>query len=186
MSKSKIILTVCFLLGSLAAHAETKPQTTSSPSALRVAVVDVQLAILQTDEGKAAKTKLEKDVVQKRQDLVNQQNQLKKMQEEFQAQQAVLSDADKQAKEKDFQTKVQAFQQSQMKFEQEARQKEASELQKIFQNIQTEIQKISKERGYDMVFDKSASVLLFAKNASDITADVVKMYNTDYKAKAKK
>lgn len=153
---------------------------------LKVAIVDVQSAILQTNEGKAAREKIEKEVAQKRQDLLNQQNSLKKLQEEFQAQQSVLSDGDKQTKQKEFQTKLQAFQQAQMNFEQESRQKEAAALQKIFQNIQTEVQKIAKQKSYDMVFDKSAAVLLYANNTTDITPEVVSMYNSDYKSKVTK
>ena len=159
--------------------------TEKSLDHLKVAIVDVQSAILQTNEGKAAREKIEKEVTQKRQDLLNQQNNLKKLQEEFQAQQSVLSDADKQSKQKEFQTKLQAFQQAQMNFEQESRQKEAAALQKIFQNIQTEVQKIAKQKSYDMVFDKSAAVLLYANNTTDITPEVVSLYNADYKSKLK-
>jgi outer membrane protein len=148
---------------------------------IKVAIVDVQSAILQTNEGKAAREKIEKEVSQKRQDLLNQQNNLKKLQEEFQAQQAVLSDADKQVKQKEFQAKLQTFQQAQMNFEQEAKQKEMAALQKIFQNIQNEVQKIAKEKSFDMVFDKSAAVLLYANNTTDITSDVVTKYNSDFK-----
>ena len=68
-----------------------------------------------------------------------------------------------------------------MNFEQEARKTEAAALQKIFQNIQVEIHKIAKKKNFDMVFDKSASVLLYAKNATDITSEVVDLYNKDYK-----
>src|SRR4051812_9667460 len=83
------------------AFADNKPM-----DQLRVAIVDVQAAILQTNEGKAAREKLEKEVAQKRQDLLNQQNNLKKLQEEFQAQQSILSEGDKQSKQKEFQTKL--------------------------------------------------------------------------------
>jgi len=171
-----------FSLLSLPALAEA----TAVNASQQVAVIDMQGAILQTDEGKVAKAKLEKEVTQKRQDLSKQEAQLKKMQNDFQAQQAVLSEADKQARSKEFQTKLQAFQQSQLNFEQEARQKEATELQKIFVNLQTEINKLAKQKGYEMVFDKSAGVLLYAKNVVDVTTDVVTMYNKDYKAKDKK
>lgn len=172
----------------LSAHADTKGTASAVPATagLQVAVIDVQSAILQTEEGKSAKSKLEKEVTQKRHELTKQEAQLKKMQEDFQAQQAVLSEADKQARSKEFQTKLQAFQQSQMTFEQEARQKEAAALQKIFLNIQAEISKLAKQKNYDMVFDKSAAVLLYAKNTTDVTAEVVGMYNKDYKVKDKK
>lgn len=189
-NKMNAFLSLIFLSSApfLVAHADTKGTSPAlnTASGLQVAVIDVQSAILQTEEGKSAKAKLEKEVTQKRQELTKQEAQLKKMQEDFQAQQAVLSEADKQARSKDFQAKLQAFQQSQMTFEQEARQKEATALQKIFLNIQSEISKLAKQKNYDMVFDKSAAVLLYAKNTTDVTAEVVSMYNKDYKVKDKK
>ncbi len=148
---------------------------------LKVGIVDVQSAILQTNDGKLARQKIEKEVTSKKQELMNQQNQLKKLQEDFQAQQSVLSDADKITKQKEFQTKLQAFQQAQISFEQEARQREATALQKIFQNIQSVVQKISKQKNFDLVFDKSAAVLLYAANGTDITNDVVTQYNSEFK-----
>jgi outer membrane protein len=112
---SFLAIAFAFLI-SLTAQAKISSPTSPTPSSpsnalgnMRIGVVDVQAAILQTNEGKAAREKIEKEVSQKRQELLNQQNALKKMQEEFQSQQAVLSEADKQAKQKDFQAKVQAF-----------------------------------------------------------------------------
>lgn len=183
LARSSIFSLACIAF-SLASYSPVQASEKAADR-LKVAIVDVQAAILQTNEGKAAREKIEKEVAQKRQDLLGQQNSLKKMQEEFQAQQSVLSDADKQSKQKEFQTKLQAFQQAQMNFEQEAKQKEMAALQKIFQNIQTEVQKIAKQKTYDMVFDKSAAVLLYANNTTDITSDVVAIYNKDFQSKAK-
>jgi outer membrane protein len=150
---------------------------------LRVALVDVQNAILQTNEGKAQREKIEKEFNEKRQNLANQEKQLKKMNDDFLVQQSILSEADKQNKQKEFQMKLQQYQQDQMAFEQEARQKESTALQSIFSNLQKEIQKIAKQKNYDMVFDKSAGVLLYTVNPNDITEEVVKQYNNDYKVK---
>lgn len=159
---------------SISAYAETS---------LRVALVDVQNAILQTNEGKAQREKIEKEFNEKRQNLANQEKQLKKMNDDFLVQQSILSEADKQNKQKEFQMKLQQYQQDQMAFEQDARQKESAALQSIFANMQKEIQKIAKQKSYDMVFDKSAGVLLYTVNPIDITDDVVKQYNTDFKVK---
>ena len=175
-----------FVCGAMAAETKAPaPLVASSSFSAKIGVVDVQSAILQTNEGKAAREKIEKEIAQRRQELLNQQNQLKKMQDDFQAQQAILSEADKQTRQKDFQAKVQAFQQAQISFEQEARQKESAALQQIFKNIQAEVQKIAKQKSYDMVFDKSASVLLYAAQVTDITADVVTAYNNNHKVSKK-
>lgn len=185
-----LLNTCCLALGMAmitpSSYAEGESAATHTLSQLRIGVVDVQSAILKTNEGKAAREKIEKELGKKRQDILAQQNQLKKMQEDFQAQQSVLSDADKQAKQKEFQTKFQAFQQAQVGFDQEARQKESAALQQIFKNLQNEIQKISKQKNLDMVFDKSAAVLLYANNTADITNDLIERYNEDYKVKDKK
>ena len=153
---------------------------------LKVGTVDIQSAILQTNEGKSARERIEKELGQKRQDILSQQKQLKKMQEDLESQAALLSNEDRLAKQKEFQAKVQGFQTAQMNFEQEARQKEAQALQSIFQNMQIEIQKKSKEKSLDMVFDRSVAVLLYANNVVDLTPEVVAEYNKDYKVTEKK
>ena len=66
---------------------------------MRFAFVDMQAAILQTEEGKNAKAKIEKEAESKRQDILNQEKDLKKLDDEFQAQQAVLSDDAKKSKQ---------------------------------------------------------------------------------------
>lgn len=155
----------------------------AAPAATLVGLVDVQNAILQTNEGKSQRDKIEKEMNEKRQNLTNQEKQLKKMNDDFLVQQSILSDADKQAKQKEFQIKLQQYQQDQATFEQDARQKESAALQNIFQNMQKEIQKIAKQKNLDMVFDKSAGVLLYTANPVDITDEVIKLYNIDFKVK---
>ena len=63
---------------------EARAQSLNS-SKLKICVVNVQTAILQTNEGKAAKSKIEKEAEKDRQDILAKQNQLKKMEEDFQS-----------------------------------------------------------------------------------------------------
>jgi len=173
------VVALSLLSGSFVAHAAAAP----AAKVLAVGVVDVQNAILLTDEGKSQREKIEKEFTEKREVLAKQEQQLKKMSDDFSVQQSILSEADKQTKQKDFQAKVQQFQKDQMNFEQEARQKESAALQGIFQNMQKEVQTIAKKKSLDMVVDKSAGVLLYAANPVDITDEVVKSYNEHFKAK---
>ncbi|APJ04830.1 OmpH family outer membrane protein [Silvanigrella aquatica] len=143
--------------------------------------VNVQSAILQTNEGKAAKLKIEKEAEKDRQDILAKQNQLKKMDEEFQAQQSILSDSDKLAKQKEFQVKLQEFQKSQMSFEQKTRNKELAATQEIYQKIKNIVKEAREQNKCTMTFDDSAGVLLDAVNLTDITIKVVEKYNTKYK-----
>lgn len=150
---------------------------------MKLAFVDMQAAILQTEEGKQAKTKIEKEAEDKRTSLVNQQNELKKLDEEMQAQSAVLSEEAKATKQKDFQAKVQNLRTAQMSFEQEVRAKEMQETQKIFQNLSKVIDEVAKKKGYDLVFERGAGALLYASKIEDITPEVVNAYNSKHKVK---
>ncbi len=150
---------------------------------LTLAFVDMQAAILKTDEGAKAKERIEKEAQTKRDELISQQEELNKMGQEFQAQQSVLSEATRLDKQREIQMKLQNLRNSQMTFEQDVRRKEMQETQKIIENLQRIIDEVAKKKGYDLVFERGAGALLYASAIEDITADVVKEYNKRHKLK---
>lgn len=144
---------------------------------LSIAVVDMQAAILQTEEGKAAKVKIEKDAQSKRDALIKQQEDLNQLGQEFQTQQSVLSEESKLERQKEIQNKMQALRTAQISFEQEVRRKEMEETQKIIESLQKIIDEMSRKKGFDFVFERNAGALLYAPAVEDITDEVVKVYN---------
>jgi Skp family chaperone for outer membrane proteins len=76
-----------------------------------------------------------------------------------------------------------AFQRSQMALEQEVRQKEMQETQKIFQNLSVLVEEYAKKNSFDLVFEKGAGAVLYVARGSDITADIVNLYNQRHKVK---
>ncbi len=152
-------------------------------NATRVALIDFQVAILQTEEGKSAKAKIEKELDSRKKELLSQQSELKKIEDDFEAKRSVLSEDEKSAKTRDLQTKLMAFQRSQMALEQEVRQKEMQETQKIFQNLSALVEEYAKKNNFDLVFEKGAGAVLYVARGSDITADIVGLYNQRHKVK---
>lgn len=152
-------------------------ESATSASAAKHAFVDMQTAILQTEEGKKAKANIEKEAESKRSKLLAQQNDLKKLDEEYQAQQSVLSEEAKATKQKDFQNKLQGLRQAQMNFEQEVRAKEAQETQKIIQKLAATVEEVAKKKGFDLVFEKGSGAVVYASNIVDITPEVVASFN---------
>lgn len=152
-------------------------------NATRVALVDFQVAILQTEEGKAAKAKIEKELDSRKKELLSQQSELKKMEDDFEAKRGVLSEDEKAARTRDLQNKLMAFQRSQMALEQEVRQKEMQETQKIFQNLSSLVEEYAKKNSFDLVFEKGAGAVLYVARGSDITAEIISLYNQRYKVK---
>lgn len=152
-------------------------------NATRVALIDFQVAILQTEEGKSAKAKIERELDSRKKELLAQQTELKKIEDDFDAKRSVLSEDEKASKTRDLQTKLMAFQRSQMALEQEVRQKEMQETQKIFQNLSALVEEYAKKNNFDLVFEKGAGAVLYVARGSDITADIVGMYNQRHKVK---
>jgi outer membrane protein len=184
-SRSFVCIALAFNgLASAQAKSDAKPLTGNG--GFRAAFVDMQSAILQTEEGKIAKGKIEKEAEAKRQEILNQEKDLKKIDDEFQAQSAVLSEDAKRNKQTEFQTKLQKLQTARAGFEQEVRQKEMQETQKIFQNLTSIIDEIAKKKGYDMVFERGAGAVLYAAKIDDLTSEIVSTYNSKHKVSAKK
>jgi len=63
------------------------------------------------------------------------------------------------------------------------RQKEMQETQKIFQNLSGLVEEYAKKNSFDLVFEKGAGAVLYVAHGSDITADIVGLYNQRYKVK---
>lgn len=181
-----IVASATFMLTALTnpnIYAQATKALPLNVSQLKICVVNVQTAILQTNEGKAAKSKIEKEAEKDRQDILSKQNQLKKLEEEFQAQQSILSDSDKLAKQKEFQSKLQEYQKLQMSFEQKTRSKELTATQEIYQKITAIVKKERKVAKCGLAFDSGAGVLLDADEVTDITTKIVEKYNSEYKTK---
>ncbi|KAB8028466.1 OmpH family outer membrane protein [Fluviispira multicolorata] len=154
-------------------------------SQFKIGVVDVQAAILQTDEGKAKQASMRKEVQEIEDSMRAQETELKKLIEEFQSQQTVLSESDKLIKQKEIQTKNVNFQDFKFRSQEKMRKQEIDASQQIFQNMLGVIKEISEPKDLDAVFDKGAGIVLYAKKAEDLTPKVVAEYNKKYKAKSK-
>lgn len=178
-----LVLAVSAVAISASGVALAAPAAKSGVSANRVALIDFQVAILQTEDGKAAKAKIEKEVDSRKKELLNQQQELKKLEDDFEAKRAVLSEDEKGSKARDLQAKFMAFQRAQVTLDQEVRQKEMQETQKIFQKLSVLVEEYAKKNNFDLVFEKGAGAVLYIAQNSDITADIVTLYNQRHKVK---
>jgi Skp family chaperone for outer membrane proteins len=88
-----------------------------------------------------------------------------------------MSEADKNKKMQEFQKKVQDYQTTKYNFQQMMQKEEGEATNKIYREASAEIQAIGKEKDYELVLEKSSGVLLYAKQAEDITEEVLMRYN---------
>ena len=162
-------LAVPLMLAPAIAHADTK-----------LAFVDLQRAIQETEEGRATKEKLQAELQDKQKEIDAAQAELKKEKDLLDRQASAMSEETRAQKTQELQQKVMQLGQ---KFEAErahmaAEQQQA--LKDLFDKMNPIIATIAQREGIYMVFEKQDSGLVYAPPAADITNELVRMYNAKY------
>ncbi len=147
----------------------------------KAAYVDIQRALQETDEGRAAKTRLQAMVESRQKPLEKEKNALQAEMEAFQKQVGMMDEKAKQAKGEELQKKAFEFTQKGEKVRQELAEMERKELGGIMPKLEQLIGQIAQREGLTMVFDKSSSGLAWAPASLDLTNELIRMYNAAYK-----
>lgn len=159
------ILAVCVFFTSIA-HAE-----------LKLGYVDLQRALSEVDEGKAAKGKLQKVLEGKQRDLDKEQQALRKEKDLLDKQASAMSEETRIAKQTELQKKLFDLGQKWEKGKTEMAAQERSELQVIFNKMDPIISSIAQREGFTMIFEKTDSGLVYAPSHLDVTNELVRLFN---------
>ncbi|MBN1114126.1 MAG: OmpH family outer membrane protein [Oligoflexia bacterium] len=149
--------------------------------AQKFAYVDLQMAMESVKEGERVKEKLEKEFKEKQGVLQARESEIKKMSDEYEKKQLVMSEEKKVKEQQNIQKKMMEYrellQQSQM-----AMQKRQMDLTKpLVDKMRAVISDVAKAQSVDFVFEKNQGGVLYAKDANDITNDIIKKYNDIHK-----
>lgn len=158
---------------------------TSQAADFKAAYVDVQRAVQEVDEGKAAKTRLQALVAEKQKVLEKEQTALKAEKDAYDKQSSTMTDGARRSKEEELQKKFMDFSQRAEKFRTDMAEQERKELGSIFPKLEALLGQIATRDGLTMVFDKSNSGLAWAPPALDLTNELIRMYNASSKNPAK-
>lgn len=142
----------------------------------KIAIVDLQRAINEVKDGKAAKAQLEGMMGQKRAALEAMEADLKTRIEAYEKQAMVLSDAARQAKEQELGQAQMTFQQTYMQTQQEIQMAEMQLMDGLIGKLRPVCEKVAKEKGYTMVLESNTGVV-WAADSVDITDTVIARYN---------
>lgn len=151
----------------------------SAPAAaqdIKIGYVDLQRALNQVDEGRKAKSRLEKEFEKKQSMLDKKQTQVKELKEQLDSG-MMLSEEAKQKKAVELQKQLAELQQLYMKMQRDLAQKEAEATQKIFKKMGKIVEKIAEEKDYDLILEKTESSVLYANDAMDLTDELIKRYD---------
>jgi outer membrane protein len=150
---------------------------------LKIAYVDLQRALMEVEEGRNAKSRLQSILDSKQKEIDKEQEDLKKEKDLLDKQRSAMSEDTRAQKEQELQRKVYDLAQRWEKGKAEMANRERTELQAIFQKMDPIIASIAQREGFTLVFEKTDSGLVYAPPSLDLTNELVRLYNDSHKSK---
>ena len=150
--------------------------TTTSSFAENFAYVDLQRAVFEVNDGKAAKQRLEEMKTQRQKALDKKQQELKKLQESLEKQAQFMKEDVKAKKSEEFRQKLGELQQTYATLQRELAEEEMKIQQKILGQMGEVLKAMGEEGSYTMIVRKDA--LLWAPSHLDVTNELIRRYNS--------
>lgn len=159
------------LTGFVAARAQAEAAAGS-----KFGYVDLNRALNETNDGKAAKSRLEADMKAKKQKIEMMQNDLKKMGEELEKQKLILSADAMKDKQQAFQQKYMEFQKTGMEYEKQIAEANDAAIKPIADRLMRVVQQIGQSDGFTMIVPREMA--LYSPAGTDITDKVIAAFNS--------
>jgi outer membrane protein len=148
----------------------------SASASMKVAVVDVQRAVMQTEDGLRAQAMLKKLFDSRQQELNRKQTDLQKQKDEIEKQQKVLSKEAYQKRVEDWQKQMVDLQQIFMEYNKELEKKQKELTDPVFGKILEIVKRIATSENIDLVLDKAT--VAYVRTDLDLTDKAIQMYNS--------
>ena len=144
----------------------------------KVAVIDVQRVVTESDPGKEVMQKLRSLSDAKAQQGQTLQQELVALQDQFNKQRFTVSEARQAEMSKQIEDKQIAIRRFQDDAQRELQEAQRRELGSLEERILPIINEVGQERGLTLIFNKFQSGLVYADDAVDITDVVITRFNT--------
>jgi len=149
----------------------------------RIGTINIEQAVLGTNEGQRDFQALQKKLDPKQAELKSQNDELEALQKQLQTQGDKLNDDARANLVKEIETKKKSFDRAVQDAQEDAQNQQKEIFQRILQKMAPVIVKHAQEGGYAMIVDTSnpwpqSPVLWYDGQKSDITKVVVDLYNT--------
>ncbi len=145
--------------------------------AQKFAYVDLQRALNQSKAGAAAKQQISEQVQKYEGEFRQKQDEVMKMKTDLEKQAALLSETARAEREREYQRRVTELQRFQQDIQQELQQRDSEYTSRIVNEMFAVIEKIGKEQGYAMVFEKNEGAIIYGDAAYDLTDELIKAYD---------
>jgi len=144
----------------------------------KVAVIDVQRVVTESDPGKEVMQNLRVLSDAKAQEGQNLQQEMAALQDQFNKQRFTVSEQRQAEMSKEIEDKQIAIRRFQDDAQRELQEAQRRELGGLEERILPIIDQIGKEQGYTLIFNKFQSGLVYADETVDVTDTVITRFNT--------
>lgn len=142
----------------------------------KIGYVDLQRALNEVDEGKAAKALLKKDFDEKQKQLDVKKTEFEKLQSDFEKQAVVMSEQARKEKGQDLDRRARDLQALFMNLQKDLSDREREATRGIFDKMATIVREIAEADGFTMVLEKGSGIV-YAPASLDLTNELVRKYN---------
>ncbi|MFH1136764.1 MAG: OmpH family outer membrane protein [Pseudomonadota bacterium] len=154
------------------------PTTAAAADVVKIGVFDLQRAINESKKGQAAKSKLMTKFEKMQKELNDRETEVNKMQADLERQASMLSPEAQYEKDKVLKRKVRDFQDLYRDYQEQMKKDEMESTQPIVEEVLRIANNLGAEQGYTLVLEGQKSGVVYAPEAIDITAEVIKRFDT--------
>jgi outer membrane protein len=158
-------------------------QVKGQTPAVRIAYVDLQKVMVESEKGKDAKKSIIEEVEKRKKEITLKQDEIQKMKDALEKQTATITQEARAEKEKQYQAKLKDYQRITTDYQTELQQKDQELTQIILKDLDEIIKGMGEADKYTLILEKSQAGILFASSTIDITEKVVAQYNQAAKKK---
>ena len=175
LKRHAVTLLAALLLAAYAPHTYAQ---------VRIAVVDLQRAMSETEDGRRAKNQLKRLFKRRQQTLDAQQESLKKMKEDIEKQKNVLSRDALQHRLEEYQKAFVELQSTYVEYQRELAQKEGQLTQEILERMQEILRHIGQAEGFTLIMESNEGGVVWVPTNLDLTDRVIQEYNSQRRGAA--
>ena len=160
--------------------------TAAAAGGLKVGVINVQVAITSTSEGKQAAAELQSQFAPRQSELDGLRRQIEDIQTRLRTGSSTLSDDEKARLSREGDQMTRTFQRKQQDSQDDFNEAQREVVDRIGRKMIDVLDKYSKENGYGVIFDTSAqnTPVVYAANQIDVTQEIIRLYDQNYPVKA--
>ena len=158
----------------------------ASASAGKIGVIDVQVAITSTAEGKQAAAELQSQFAPRQTELTNMQKQMEDIQTRLRTGQTTLSDDEKARLGREGEQLQRTYQRRSQDAQDDFNEAQREIVDRIGRRMIDVLNKYSRDNGYSLILDRSgqSSPVIFAANSVDVTQEIIRLFDQSYPVKA--